>query len=61
VLHFDLSVAIRRSPTAVFGLLADIQDHEPVPLDARVRMTKHPSIATRVGTRWDEKVRIAPG
>jgi len=60
-LNFDLSVVIRRPPAAVFALLADIQEHEPVPLDARVRMTKHPSTATRVGTRWDERVRIAPG
>lgn len=67
VLRLDLSVAIRRSPATVFALLADTQDYEPVPLDARVRMTKHPSIATRVGTStrvgtcWDEEVRIAPG
>ncbi len=45
----------------MFALLADIQDHEPLPLDAQVKMTKHPSTATRVGTRWDERVKIAPG
>ena len=60
-LTFDLSVEIRRSPAAVFALLADIQDYEPVPFDAHVKMTKHPSAVTRVGTRWDEKVKIAPG
>lgn len=60
-LDFDLSVEIERPPAAVFALLADVQDHEPIPLDARVKMTKHPSTATRVGTRWDERVKIAPG
>lgn len=60
-LSFDLSVEIRRPPAAVFALLADIQNHEPIPLDARVKMTKHPSTATRVGTRWDERVKIVPG
>jgi hypothetical protein len=61
VLNFDLSVEIQCPPAAVFAILADIQDHEPVPLDARVKMTKHPSTATRVGTRWDEKVKIVRG
>jgi len=60
-LNFDLSVEIQRPPAAVFALLADIQNHEPIPLDERVKMTKHPSTATRVGTRWDERVKIAPG
>jgi uncharacterized protein YndB with AHSA1/START domain len=60
-LNFDLSVDIQRAPPAVFALLVDIQNHEPIPLDARVKMTKHPSTATRVGTRWDERVKIAPG
>jgi uncharacterized protein YndB with AHSA1/START domain len=60
-LNFDLSVEIQRPPTAVLAVLADIQNYEPIPLDARVKMTKHPSTATRVGTRWDERVKIAPG
>jgi len=60
-LNFDLSVEIRRPPAAVFALLTDIQDHEPIPRDARVKMMKHPSTATHVGTRWDERVRIGPG
>ncbi len=61
VLSFDLSVGIKRPSAAVFALLADIQDYEPIPLEARVKMTKHPSTATRVGTRWKERVKIAPG
>lgn len=60
-LTFDLSVKIRRPPTTVFAFLVDVQDHEPIPTDAHVHMTKHPSSATHVGTRWDEKVRLAPG
>jgi hypothetical protein len=47
-LHFDLSVEIRRPPAAVFAVLADIQDHEPIPRDTRVKQTTHPSTATGV-------------
>jgi uncharacterized protein YndB with AHSA1/START domain len=60
-LAFDLSVAIRRPPPAVFALLADIQDAEPIPRSAAVRMVKEPSGPTTVGTRWHERVRVAPG
>ena len=43
VLTFDLSLEIQRPPTAVFALLADIQDFEPIPRDAVVELTKEPS------------------
>lgn len=58
---FDLSVAIRRPPPAVFALLADIQDAEPIPRSAAVRMVKEPGGQTAVGTCWHEWVRVAPG
>ena len=58
---FDLSVAIRRPPSAVFALLADIQNAEPIPRRAAVRMIKEPAGPTVVGTRWLEQVRLAPG
>ena len=58
---FDLSVAIRRPPPAVFALLADIQDAEPIPRSAVVRMVKEPAGPTAVGTCWHEWVRVAPG
>ena len=58
---FDLSVAIRRPPPAVFTLLADIQDAEPIPRSAAVRMVKEPVGPTAVGTCWHEWVRVAPG
>ncbi len=58
---FDLSVAIRRPPATVFALLADIQDAEPIPRSAGVRMVKEPSGPTTTGTRWHEWVRLAPG
>lgn len=59
-LTFDLSVAIRRPPHVVFALLADIQDAEPIPRSATVRMVKDPAGPTTVGTRWHEWVKIAP-
>jgi hypothetical protein len=57
----DLSIAVRRPPEAVFALLADIQDVEPIPRRAHVVMTKEPVGPTRLGTRWHERVRLAPG
>ncbi|MFC5791409.1 hypothetical protein EDM22_07600 [Agromyces tardus] len=59
-LAFDLAVAIRRPPRAVFALLTDIQDAEPIPRDAVIRMVKDPPGPTVAGTRWHESVRIAP-
>jgi hypothetical protein len=44
----------------VFALLADIQDAEPIPRSAAVRMVKEPTGATTTGTRWHEWVRVAP-
>lgn len=57
---FDFSVAIRRPPSTVFALLADIQDAEPIPRSAAVRMVKEPTGPTTIGTRWHEWVRVAP-
>jgi len=58
--RFDLSIAIRRQPADVFAFLADIQDAEPIPRRAAVKMVKKPSGPTAVGTRWHERVRMAP-
>lgn len=58
---FDLSIAIERPAEAVFAFLADVQDAEPIPRRAAVRMVKEPPGRTRVGTRWHEAVRLAPG
>jgi uncharacterized protein YndB with AHSA1/START domain len=58
---FDLSVAIRRPPPVVFALLADVQDAEPIPRSAAVRMVKEPTGRTTAGTRWHEWVRVVPG
>jgi uncharacterized protein YndB with AHSA1/START domain len=57
----DLSVIIRRPPSEVFALLADIYGAEPLPRRAVVRMEKDPAGPTTVGTRWHEAVRLAPG
>ena len=61
VYEIDRSVAIRRPPDAVFALLADVQDVEPIPRRAPVEMVKEPLGATRIGTRWHERVRLLPG
>jgi hypothetical protein len=45
----------------VFTLLADIQDFEPIPRHAAIRMVKEPTGPTASGTRWHEWVRLAPG
>lgn len=60
VLTFDLSVEIRRPPAAVFALLSDIQDFEPIPRDTVVKTVKEPSGPTAVRTRRHEKVELAP-
>ncbi|RDI55203.1 SRPBCC family protein [Nocardia mexicana] len=57
----DLSVAIGRPPAAVYAMLADIQDFEPIPRSAEVRMIKEPTGPTTTGTRWHEWVKVAPG
>jgi hypothetical protein len=45
----------------VFAFLADIQDAEPIPRRAAVTMVKEPSGQTARGTKWHERVHIAPG
>jgi hypothetical protein len=57
---FELAVQVRRRPEVLFAFLADVQDAEPIPRRAIVRMTKHPPGATTVGSWWDERVRVAP-
>src|SRR5512138_3126275 len=57
LLAFDLSVAIRRPPAAVFTFLADVQEHT----GAGIRMTKNPPGLTAAGARWQEQVRLMPG
>jgi uncharacterized protein YndB with AHSA1/START domain len=57
----DLSVMIRRPPSEVFALLAEIQQAELLLRRAVVRMEKDPAGPTTVGTRWHEAVRLASG
>jgi hypothetical protein len=45
----------------VFALLADIQQAEPLPRRAVVRVVKDPAGPTVLGTRWHEAVRLGPG
>jgi len=60
-LAFDLSVTIGRPPAVVFTFFADVQEHEPIPRGAGIRMTKIPPGPTAAGTRWQEQVRLMPG
>ncbi len=60
-LSYDLSVPVDVPPERVHALLADIQDLEPLPRADGVTMTKSPVGPTGVGTRWHERVRMAPG
>jgi hypothetical protein len=57
----DREIEIPRLPGAVYAFLADIQEAEPIPRRARVVMVKEPLGPTAVGTRWHERVRLAPG
>ena len=60
VVEFDLSVTVRRRPDEVLAFVADVQrygDHSPLVPE----MEKIPDGPTRVGTRWREVVRLAPG
>ena len=55
---FDETITVRRPPQVVYGYLADIQDYSPrsiIPVHV-----KRPGGPTRVGTRWEERVRLAP-
>ena len=59
--RFVSSVGIHRPLTDVYAFLADVQDAEPIPRYANVRMVKEPDGPTSVGTRWHEQVRLLPG
>ena len=59
-LRFELFVKVNRAPADVFALLADVQDGEPLPTTAGVRMAKIPRGPTTIGTRWHEEVRLLP-
>jgi hypothetical protein len=58
---FDLWIEVPAPTGVVWDFLADIQDFEPVPRSAVVRMRKAPPGRTGEGTRWHERVRFAPG
>jgi hypothetical protein len=59
--YFDCSVTINRPSSAVFALLADVQDYGKQERAARVPvMEKVTPGPTRVGTRWHEVIRVAP-
>jgi uncharacterized protein YndB with AHSA1/START domain len=60
-MEFDISVAIRCPPEAVFALLADIQRYTGQPGSPVPEMEKLPPGPTGVGTRWREVVRLLPG
>lgn len=60
--HYDHTVIVRRSPEAVYAILADQQnygDHSPGSLVPVLKKIP-PDEPTHVGTRWHEVVRLAP-
>ena len=60
-MRFDYSVTIRRPPSAVFAMLADIQDWGREERAALVPvMDKVTPGETGVGTRWHEVIQLAP-
>ena len=60
-MEYDLSVTIGRPPEAVWSVLTEIQDYIHAPGSPVPEMEKIPSGPTKVGTRWREVVRLAPG
>ena len=60
-MDFRLRIPVRRPAGMVFALLADVQDHVGAPARSGVRTGKSPSGPTVEGTRWHERVRLAPG
>lgn len=60
-MDFRLRIPVRRPAGMVFALLAGVQDHVGAPARSGVRMDKSPSGPTTEGTRWHERVRLAPG
>lgn len=58
----DLAIPIRRPPAVVFAFLTDVQDHMTEASRSIVpELEKVTPGPTRVGTRWREVVRVAPG
>ena len=60
-MEFDETVRIRRPVPDVFAFLLDVQDRAIGPDSPVLEMTKTPPGPTRIGTRWRELVRLAPG
>lgn len=59
-LAFDLSVRIRRPAPEVFPLLADIQDAEPLPRRATLRMVRDPLETTQDGCVLHHRETLRP-
>jgi hypothetical protein len=59
-MDYDLSIAIRRPPEAVYAMLTEIQDFIHGPGSPVPEMEKIPPGPTTVGTRWREVVRLLP-
>jgi hypothetical protein len=57
-MDFDESIRVPAPPSAVFAMLADVQDSAIGPGSPVVAMEKTPPGPTAVGTRWREVVRL---
>jgi hypothetical protein len=59
---FDLAITVRRPPPDVLAFFLDLQDHlDDSPSSPVPELEKIPAGPTRVGTRWREVVKLAPG
>lgn len=59
-IEFHESIRIRRSPSDVFAMVADIQEYAVSSDSPVVSMEKIPPEHTTVGTRWREVIRLGP-
>jgi hypothetical protein len=60
-MEYDLSVTIHRPPDAIWAFLTEIQEYIHAPGSPVPEMEKIPGGPTKLGTRWREVVRLAPG
>jgi hypothetical protein len=59
-MEFDREIVINRPPSAVYGMLAEVQRFAVGPGSPVLEMEKAPPGTTAVGTTWREVIELAP-
>lgn len=59
-MEFDREIVIDRPPSAVYGMLAEVQRFAVGPGSPVLEMEKAPPGTTAVGTTWREVIELAP-